>query len=92
MQPIAEYHGVDREQFDRDIVPKGEPAVLRGLVADWPIVKAAESGDDALAAALREAAADQPFEAWFGPPEIDTLWPVGPAVSLVIVSVEVEVW
>jgi len=71
MQPIAEYHGVDREQFDRDIVPKGEPAVLRGLVADWPIVKAAESGNDALAAALREAAADQPFEAWFGPPEIE---------------------
>jgi hypothetical protein len=70
MKSIAEYHGVDREQFERDIVAKGEPAVLRGLVADWPIVEAAKSGDEALAAALREAASDQPFEAWFGPPEI----------------------
>jgi hypothetical protein len=71
MKSIAEYHGVDREQFERDIVAKGEPAVLRGLVADWPIVEAAKSGDEALAAALREAASDQPFEAWFGPPEIE---------------------
>lgn len=70
MKPIAEYHGVDREQFTCDIVPKGEPALLRGLVADWPIVNAAESGEDALAEALRDAASDEPFEAWFGPPEI----------------------
>ena len=71
MKPIAEYHGVDREQFDRDIASKGEPALLRGLVAEWPIVKAATSGDDALAKALRDAASDQRFEAWFGPPEIE---------------------
>lgn len=70
MTAIAEYRGVDREQFIRDIVAKGEPAVLRGLVADWAVVQAAKSGDDALAEALRNAASDEPFEAWFGPPEI----------------------
>lgn len=71
MKIIAEYHGVDRERFEAEIVPAGEPAVLRGLVADWPIVKAANSGGDELARVLRGAASDQPFEAWFGPPEIE---------------------
>lgn len=71
MRPITEFHEVDRERLERDIVPTGEPAVLRGLVRDWPIVQAAESGDEQLAKFLRGAAADEPFEAWFGEPEID---------------------
>ena len=71
MRPIAEYQGMDRERFEREIVPRGEPAVLRGLVADWPIVAAAGEGDEALAAFLRGAASGEPFEAWFGAPEIE---------------------
>ena len=71
MRPIAEYEGIDRERFEREIVPKGEPAVLRDLVVDWPIVAAAKQGDEALAAFLRESASNEPFESWFGPPEIE---------------------
>lgn len=71
MRPIAEYSQVDRGRFEREIVPNGEPAVLRGLVSDWPIVETARQGDEALVAFLRAAAADEPFEAWFGPPEIE---------------------
>ena len=70
MRAIAEYEPMDRERFEREVVPRGEPAVLRGLVADWPIVRAAKDGDEALAGVLRDAATDEPFEAWFGPPEI----------------------
>lgn len=70
MKPIAEYRGVSRKHFASEIVPKGEPAVLRGLVAGWPIVEAARRGDEALAECLRGAATDEPFEAWFGAPEI----------------------
>jgi len=70
MRAIAEYEGVDRERFEREIVPNGEPAVLRGVVADWPIVEAAKRGDKALAHFLNGAATDEPFEAWFGAPEI----------------------
>jgi hypothetical protein len=70
MKPIAEYSAMDRERFNQDIVPKGEPAVLRGLVADWSAVQAAKRGDEALAGVLRGAATDEPFEAWFGAPEI----------------------
>jgi hypothetical protein len=71
MRPIADYEGMDRDRFAREIVPKGEPAVLRGLVSGWPIVAAARDGDDALAAVLRGAASGEPFEAWFGAPEIE---------------------
>jgi hypothetical protein len=69
MHAIAEYEGVDRERFEGEIVAKGEPAVIRGLVADWPIVRAAEVGD--VSEFLRGAASAEPFEAWFGPPEIE---------------------
>lgn len=68
MRPVPEYRQVDRERFEREIVPAGRPAVLRGLCADWPAVR--QQGGEALAAYLSAAAADEPFEAWFGPPEI----------------------
>jgi hypothetical protein len=71
MKPIAEYPAMDRERFSQEIVPKGEPAVLRGLVAEWPVVQAAKRSDEALADALRGAATAEPFEAWFGAPEIE---------------------
>jgi hypothetical protein len=71
MQAIAEYSHVDRERFEGEAAPKGEPAVMRGLVAGWPAVAAAKKGDEALAAFLSGAASQEPFEAWFGPPEIE---------------------
>ncbi len=70
MRPIAEYEDVDRERFEREIVAKGQPAIIRGLVSDWPVVRAAMQGDKPLADALREAANDEPFQTWFGAPEI----------------------
>lgn len=68
MRPVPEFSQVDRERFEREIVPAGRPAVLRGLCAGWPGV--GQGSDEALAAYLRGAANDVPFEAWFGPPEI----------------------
>jgi Cupin-like domain len=70
MRPIAEYEPMERERFEREIVPKGEPALFRGLVADWPLVKAAKDGVEPLVEMLRFAATDEPFQAWFSPPEI----------------------
>ena len=70
MQPVPEFQDVDRVRFEKEIVPKGRPAVLRGLVADWPAVRAASTGDEGLADFLRAAASSEPFEAWFGAPEI----------------------
>ena len=70
MRPITEYEDVNRERFEREIVPKGEPAVIRGLVSDWAIVEAAMESDGSLARLLGQASTEEPFQAWFGTPEI----------------------
>ncbi|HEX8937170.1 MAG TPA: cupin-like domain-containing protein [Sphingomicrobium sp.] len=71
MRLIAEYEGVDRAQFESEIVPGSEPVVLRGLIANWPLVALAGQSERAFAEFLREAATHEPFEAWFGAPEIE---------------------
>ena len=38
--PLPFVDGVDRVRFEAEIVPSGEPVVLKGLVADWPSVRA----------------------------------------------------
>ena len=47
-QPIREWQGVDREAFREKVATLYEPAVLRGVVSDWPAVRAArQSGSHA---------------------------------------------
>lgn len=70
-RPVPEFTRIDRARFEAEIVPAGRPAILRGLVAEWPIVHAARAGADALAAWLRAHATDAPGEAWFGDPAIE---------------------
>lgn len=70
MKPIAEYPPMEREKFEREIIPKGEPAVFRGLVEEWPIVRASKEGDEAIAEFMRDESSGEAFEAWFGAPEI----------------------
>jgi hypothetical protein len=40
-RPIARWRDVDTDTFHNEIVPRGEPAVLEGVVGQWPIVQAA---------------------------------------------------
>ena len=71
MRPIAEYAPMDRATFEREVVPKGEPAVFRGLVADWPVVQAGADGPETLAQLLHGAATDERIQAWIAPPEVE---------------------
>ena len=45
---VREWHGIDRGSFLDEVVPTGQPAVLRGLVAHWPAVRAANESPEAL--------------------------------------------
>lgn len=47
-----EYRDIDLARFREEIVPAGKPAVLKGLVADWPAVAAGRRSDEALVAYL----------------------------------------
>ena len=58
LQPVREWTGVDRARFEAEIQPLGAPAVMRGLVADWPLVQAGRNGAEAVAARLKAQAAD----------------------------------
>jgi len=49
LPPIAEWHGVDARRFREEIVPRYEPAVLRGVVSHWRAVR-----DAGAPAALRD--------------------------------------
>lgn len=64
------YESVDRARFEAEIVAAGRPAVLRQLVADWPIVVAGRTSPEALRDYLDPRSTEEGGEAWFGPPQI----------------------
>lgn len=68
-RPIDEYHAVDAARFRAEIQPRQVPAILRGLVADWPLVRA--GGAEAVAAMLRAAHAPAPIGVFRGTPGSD---------------------
>jgi len=70
-RPIAEYLGIDRNEFRDTVRPLGQPAVLRGIAADWPAVQAGKRSAEELVAYLRRFSGDRPVAAIIGPPEIE---------------------
>jgi hypothetical protein len=61
--------GVTRTRFEQEIVPAGRPALLKGLVRDWPIVEAAARSRQALTEALLAEANREGIRAWFAQPD-----------------------
>lgn len=68
--PIREVAGIDRARFDAEIRTSGQPAVFRGLGADWPAVAAARQSDEAGLAYLLGFARPGEVPAMIGKPEI----------------------
>jgi hypothetical protein len=61
LKPIAEHEQPTPEEFRSTIVPRGQPAIFRGLAADWPLVAAARDSGRCMAL-LAEHASDRPVE------------------------------
>ena len=51
--PIEVRHDVERQAFEMQILPAGRPVVLKGLVAEWPCVRAARESRVALAGLIK---------------------------------------
>jgi hypothetical protein len=49
-QQIPEWRGVDRDVFASDVFTRYRPAVLKGLVSDWPAVRHARNSAESLSA------------------------------------------
>lgn len=71
MQQVREWNAVDRERFENEVRPLGEPALMRGLVAHWPLVIEACAAPFAAAHFLQNRASGVPFEFALAPPESD---------------------
>ena len=75
MNPIRVWHGVTSETF-QEIRAAAEPAVLKALVAGWPILR---SGD--VAAYLRGLAIPRPIQFMRAAPDIEGRMHYGPTVN-----------
>ena len=65
-----EWRNVDAVMFRNKIVPHSRPAILKGLVADWPAVKAATRSARALADYIGAFAGELPASVMIGSPAI----------------------
>ena len=66
-----EYSGVDVARFREEILPNGQPAILKGLVADWPAFTAGRRSDEALVAYLGALDSGAPVTVLSAGAEID---------------------
>lgn len=67
-RPITEWDNVTDAVFKRDIQPLGQPAVMRGLVNDWPIVQCKTPA--AVAEMLRGHSLEKPVMSFNGAPDM----------------------
>jgi hypothetical protein len=73
-QPAPDRHipcldEVTRDRF-ADIMREGQPVVLKGIAADWPLVRQARQSDQAAADYLKALDSGKPMPVWIGEPEI----------------------
>ena len=62
MRQIDEREGSTPEEFRAAIIPRGRPAVLRGLAAQWPLVLVAKRDPLRLMTILGESASSVPVD------------------------------
>lgn len=69
-KPIREVGGLHWRSLPDEVLRGDEPLVLRGLVADWPLVQAGRRSPQDAIDHLRRFARDVEVSAMLGPPEI----------------------
>jgi hypothetical protein len=68
--PVRELRDVSAAQFRAEILPAQQPVVMRGLVADWPAVRAGRQSAHAVANYLRGFDTGASADTMFGDPSI----------------------
>jgi|GEM_PF-166150 len=66
----SEWRDVDGETFRNEIIPRDRPAVLKGLVAHWPVVRAAVQSSQALYDYIRARDLNHPTETFIAAPHM----------------------
>ncbi len=65
-----EWRNVDAALFRAEIMPLNQPALLRGVVRDWPAVRQALGADEAMASYLKRFDLGHALQILEGPPAI----------------------
>ena len=71
MQNIEEWQSVDRAVFENEIFPTNRPAVLKGLLRDWPVVQAGRQSPTSVANYFKQFDTGGTVSAMVGPPQIN---------------------
>lgn len=71
MTPIREFAKPDDESIRRDVFASQQPAILRGLVSDWPAVQQGRTSAADVVAYLRRLDNGKPVDAVMTPPEVE---------------------
>jgi hypothetical protein len=71
LQQIEDWQGVDRAVFENEIFPANRPAVMRGLLQDWPVVQAGLQSPTSVANYCKQFDTGGTVNAMVGPPQID---------------------
>ena len=67
---VREWRDVDLKMLREEIIPRDKPAVLKGFVSEWPIVRAARQSPEALLEYVRARDLGHPIRIMVGRPEI----------------------
>ena len=67
---MKEYSGLTVEEIRRDVLPDKRPAILRGLVCDWPAVAAYRDSPETLVQYLKKHDSGAPVDALMTEPEV----------------------
>jgi hypothetical protein len=73
-QRVREWHDADLATFKNEIIPRNEPAVLKGLLKDWPAVRAGLNSNRALCDYIGQFDCGRPVETLWGSPAIRGLF------------------
>ncbi|HCK85061.1 MAG TPA: cupin-like domain-containing protein [Hyphomonadaceae bacterium] len=71
MKPIPVWRNVTPAMFEGEIRPRAQPAVLKDIAGDWPIVRAARLGANACAEYLRGLSVGKPLHYVRAGPEVE---------------------
>ena len=64
---VREQDGCSIDQLKNELIPGGEPRILRGLVSDWPAVAAGTKGPEATLDYLSPMTNERPTAAYCAP-------------------------
>ena len=70
-EPIREIEHIDRARFEAEVRASRQPAIFRGLAADWPAVRAGRTSPEAAIAYLKRFSQPGLVHALLGEPEIE---------------------